>query len=151
MEKPILNVNMPYKSDYKERTKKVVIYESFDRIDEFYYNSDDETEDELPIVPLGNMNLQKILDKVPEGVDLSDIKMEINLSLNDMVASSSDRKSIRFWYMKKFPADLEKYKKDLAEYRKALKEYKKKQKEYDKWAKNEEIKRLQEKIKELQK
>ena len=157
MEKPFYNVYMPIKSEYEERTREVVIFKSFDVINEFDYDEDEaykyneDNEDDDPIVPLRDMNLQMILDKVPAGVNLSDIKMEVNLSLNDMGTNPTDRKSIKFYYIKTFPADLEKYKKDLAEYNKGLKEYEKKRKAYDKWVKNQEIKELQERIKELKK
>jgi len=173
MKEPFLTRFEPWKSDYEERTKEITIYRHYESLLSCDYCSDydcrgeceealeaakeEEAEEEenryykedqpkLKKIPIDKMNLQMLLDMLPEGVEPKDVKFDIHIDESDMGYNGH---GMSFYYEKTFPEDMERYKKDLAAYRKDLAEYTEKRKKFEAWKKQQEIEKLKDKLKKL--
>jgi len=102
----------------------------------------------LPKINLEDMDLQKVIDLIPEGVSPKDIKMRIDLDSGDMGYYGY---AVEFYYEKTLPDESEQYKTDKAAYDAERAEYLKKFEEYQTWEKYQEILKLEQQINELKK
>lgn len=169
MERPYIakGIKKPYESDYKKRKIQVKIYS----YDQKQYRDNDETQhcyycDEedcnetceealeekskaegshQPVyltTPLEKTSLQDILDRIPKGIKISDVKMESYVH----EFSGVDHLITTFYYTKTIPSNMKQFKKDKAIYDKAYAEWEVKNKEYAIWEQEQKVKELEEKI-----
>jgi hypothetical protein len=168
MEKPFLKVSEPFKLDFKGRTKKIIIYSYYKEIEDeenekcehcgssYCYDEDclndnrsiDLDQPNYPKVALEKINLQFILNLIPEGVKYEDIKMDMGHSQNSHYIEGY---YINFYYNKKLSDRLEEYDKAMEAYNKAKEEYEKEKIKYDEWCKQEKIKKLEKELQNLKK
>jgi hypothetical protein len=175
MERPYMNMMRPWESDYKERKKDIIIYSYYQN---HRYDEDDEDDEDdggyhhhmvdmngkkdgidhwwsgakdqpqIPNIKLDKMDLQQLLDMIPEGIKPSEIKIGFNLDAGDMGPYGYE---VYFYYTKTFPAEPEQYKKDMATWQKHFDEYQVKENAYQEWLKNEEVRKLEEQLSRLKK
>ena len=164
----------PWERDYLPRTEDVVIYSYYEKYrndddrqyceycdEELGYNSetdeleDCDCEDSLDekdtrgnFPKLSQVTLQSILDRLPEGVKPSDVKISISLDAGDMGIYGQE---VTFSYKKTFAADPEGFKAAQERYEKNYQAYLVERQKYDEWKRQEEINQLEEKLSKLKK
>lgn len=166
------NYSRPWEKNYQARTEDVTIYSCYEK----YRNDDDrqyceycdeelgykdgeyldcDCEDALderggkPSSPkLSQITLQSILDRLPEGVKPSDVKMTMSLDSGDMGVYGHE---VTFSYRKTFEADPEGFKAAQEEYEKNWQAYLVEKQKYDEWVKQQEIQALEDKLAKLKK
>ena len=160
MEQPFMTKSRPFKMNYEERKKNIVIYSYTEHTieDRDYCSfceeencsgqclgedySYDKDQPAIPKIKIENMNLQKILDMLPENINPADVTM----SMYSHDWCGVPYTTFSFSYEKTFAEDLEQFEIDLKAYELEYKEYEIKKSAYDQWVKEEEIKKLEEKI-----
>lgn len=166
MKRPSMNIFPVWEHDYKKKTVDVIIYSHFEKTpndwDEEEIEDDGEEDsyarsrsyqdthlkNKISKLALSKINLQSLLDNLPEGIKPSDIKMSLNIDCGDMGVYGAE---IVFSYKKHFPARLDEFKKDKEAYDKAYAEYEIEEQKYQKFLKEQEIKDLETKLQKLKK
>lgn len=90
--------------------------------------------------------MQDILDRLPEGVKPSDVKVSVDIDTGDMGIYGHE---VVFYYNKKLPADPEQFKKDHDVWKRLYAEYEEKRKAYDESVQQQEIRAKQKEIRDL--
>lgn len=159
----------PCERDYLPRTEDVTIYHHYEKFlnedeeqfcqfcdKELAYLADeyeecdceDSKDSQTGFPKLSQINLQSILDMLPEGAKPSDVKISINLDTGDMGVYGHE---VTFSYSKTFEADPEGFKIAQEKYEEKYQAYLIEKEKYDKWKRQEEVKRLEAKLARLKK
>jgi len=161
------NYMKPWKHNFEKRIENVSIfsyYKKFTNYDECQYCGREECcgseceeyeENDPEILKIwenrkknSEITLQDIINRVPEGVLLSDVKFSLNIDVDSMSVNGAE---FNFYYAKEFPDDPEGFKKAEEEYDKNYQTYLVEKAKYDQWVKEQEIKALEEKLEKLKK
>jgi hypothetical protein len=97
---------------------------------------------------LSQITLQTILDKLPEGVKPSDVKISLHLDTGDMGIYGHE---VTFSYKKTFEADPEGFAAAQKQYEENYQAYLVEREKYDEWKRQEQVKELEEKLAKLKK
>ncbi len=112
------------------------------------YNWSYKDQPPIPNLRLKEVNLQSILDMLPEGVSPKDIKLELFVDSDCMSYNGIE---LEVTYTKEFPPDPEGYKRDKTIYDDCVKQYKEARKKYENWKIQQEINELETKLRKLKK
>ena len=142
MEKPY-PPSKPPQYEFQERTEyEWLAYE--DDENDYFSSNDEEDIPKHPARQYSQLSLQDLLDLCPPDKTPSDIKMIIR---------EGDRyrhwQTIKFYYEKHIPADLQGYEKAMEQYRIDFAQYQDDLKTYEEWQKANRIKKLEEQLAEL--
>jgi hypothetical protein len=169
MKRPYMNRFPVHEWDYEEKDISAVIYSYYEktpRDDEFEYEDEDEELDEndeedtwihnkdteeknsIRKLKLEDINLQMLIDNLPEGVQPSDVKISMYIDCSDMAVEGT---KLSFHYHKHLPARPELYKRDKEAFDKEYAEFQEKLAAYEKWEKEQQIKELEDKLSNLKK
>jgi hypothetical protein len=150
MREPYFYDKEPDKDFYLNRKKIVEIFSFYQKAsfdgDVDYCNICDSEECSCEIKKIDDVSLQKIIDLVPNGVSLSDVKMEMEM---DVGAMSVDGHSVTFYYLKKLKPNKSGYDKAKKEYDLRRAEYLEEKAKYDEWKLNDDIKKAEKKLLKL--
>lgn len=162
----------PWEHNYQARTEDVTIYSHYEKYhadddrqyceycdEELGYGDDgyedcncvdakDERESRGNNPKITQVTLQTILDRLPEGVKPSDVKISLSLDTGDMGIYGYE---VSFTYKKTFEADPEGFKAAQERYEKNYQAYLVEKQKYDEWKRQQEIKALEDKIAALKK
>ena len=157
MYKPYLNACEPNKEFYLNRTKRIEIFSHYSkhRSEDSSCENEDctdiycegECKNNKPTKPK-DLNLQKVIDLVPTGISLSDVKFEIEIDIGDMAIYGQ---SVTFYYLKPLKPDVKGYEKAKKAYDEANAKYLEEKIKYDAWEKQDKINKLQKELEELKK
>lgn len=160
----------PWERNYQARTEDVAIYTHYEKYhndhdkqyceycdEELGYDNNgwvacdcedaqDEREHRGNHPRIAEITLQTILDRLPEGVKPSDVKISLSLDLGDMGIYGHE---VSFTYKKTFEADPEGFKAAQERYEKNYQAYLAEKQKYDEWKRQEEVKQLEEKLAKL--
>jgi hypothetical protein len=181
MERPFMNMMLPDESDYKKRTREIVLYSYYEKFSYDDYREDEDEDEEFEDQRNG-WNREANEKAEPDGVthwysgyrdqpdipklNLSKISLQTLLDLLPEGISPKDVKvrsnidagdmgmyghDVVFYYKKKLPAEPEQFKRDMALYNKLYAEYEVKLAAYEQEIKDQQVKELEEKIKNLKK
>jgi hypothetical protein len=159
MKQPFMKSFPVHEWDYREKDVDVVIYSHYevtpgdDREEDDSYTESTHYRDEnernaITKKDLSQINLQSLLDNLPEGVKPSDVKISMDIKCSDYAVEGT---TLNFYYRKHLPARPELYQQEKAAYDKEWAEYEVKKSVYDKWVKDQEIKELQIRLDKLKK
>jgi hypothetical protein len=150
MKKPIEPIK-PFEYKYKGKTERVDIYSDYEYFCD--YPDEEEYEEQLEADELRqyyhatpllrDINLQHILDLIPEGLTPKDIKIGV---FNDANRMSIHLNGVNFYYVKTIPPNMELYKKDLEQYDLDFKKYEEDLKKYNEYEKQLKIKELEKEL-----
>lgn len=132
----------PYESSYESYVERVHIYSFTESLQDY-----EEDKPEKKDVDIRKINLQWLLDKLPEGVTPKQVKISFGYNASSM---SYDDHYVGFYYEKKIPACKKEYKLALKKYEAELAQYEKDLVIYNDWLKAEKIKQLKSQLNQLE-
>lgn len=140
---------MPY--EYDEKIERKYIYSYYHSAREDDWGDDDEEdrfngEEWTPKKDIGEVDLAWLLTQAPEGVKLSDIKVELG---EDSCCMSFDGYYVRFYYEVKIPGRKAEFKAAKKKYEEDLKQWEKDEVAYKEAYRLEEIKKMEDKLAKL--
>jgi len=148
----------PYKPslyEYEEKVEKKYIYSFTEKFDDEYDYGDNDEEDEnedenedekKPEIPISELTLDYLVSKVPQGINLNQIKIQFGYKASDM---AYENHYIHFYYEVLVPAKNEEYKIAMKQYEEDLKKYEDEIVQYKKFIHQEEIKKMEETLAKL--
>ncbi|MCK9459536.1 MAG: hypothetical protein M0R80_07850 [Proteobacteria bacterium] len=141
----------PFHYDYEEKIVKRYIYRFTESLceDECWDESeldDDEEKPEVPLKPIGEVDLAWLVSLVPEGIKPEQIKIDFGYNASSM---SYEDHYVGFYYEVTVPARDAEFDAAMREYKAAERQYEADMTEYEVWAYKQEIKETEEKLARL--
>lgn len=167
MIRPFMNRFPVFEWDYQEKDIDVTIYsfyektpnEDYEEEPEPDYEKDDEEslsrrardsilKNNITSKLLKDINLQSLIDNLPEDISPSDVKIKMDIRCSSMAVEGT---RLILYYTKHLPARPDLYKKDKVAYDEEFEKYSKNKELYDAWLIEQEIKELENQIAKLKK
>lgn len=146
--KPIMPL-APFINQYAEHMEREYIYSFSEKLQEYDdWDEEDCEEKKTPEKPINEVDLGWLLNKLPDGIKPSDVKIEFGYHANSMAYESH---WVCFYYEVKVPAKKEEYKEAKKKFNKDMVKYKEEMEEYRKACHQKKIKETEDELEQLKK